>query len=73
MRSTENWIIFLIGVLLGLYALGIYVEAQRPTFELKKDDWACTKKITRTHLESRDGRLIPVTKTHCIRYEPTGE
>jgi len=63
----------------GLVATGVlyggYLESQRPEFCLKKDDWKCTGTVTRTHLQSVTTgtvtALVPVTETHCVKYEPS--
>lgn len=43
-------------VIMGLVLIGIpdliysiYTDGQRPTFELKKDSWACSKSHTEEH------------------------
>ena len=55
------------------WALGsAWGDSQRPTLELKRDDWSCTKSETRAHLEpTQVGRsTVPVSRAHtvCLQY-----
>lgn len=40
-------VVLSVAVLLGLGML-VYLDLQRPTFELKKDEWTCTKSRVET-------------------------
>ena len=49
-----------------------YNEYQRPTIELKKDDWECVKSEQRTHLQpmlvGKITILLPMTSAVCVEY-----
>lgn len=49
-----------------------YSASQRPTIEIKKDDWDCVKSEQRTHLQpmliGKVTVLQPMTSTVCVEY-----
>ena len=51
---------------------GAYSDSQRPTIEIKKDDWECVKSESRTHLQpmlvGKITILQPITNTVCMEY-----
>lgn len=51
---------------------GVYSESQRPTIEIKKDDWECVKWEQRTHLQpiliGKMTIMQPMTNTICVEY-----
>lgn len=55
----------------------LYKDGQRPTFELKRDDWACSRHVSRTTLQPvQNGSrmdLVPMTQTECVEYRRIGE
>ena len=61
--------IILIGAAIGWEA---YNDIQRPTIEIKKDDWECVKSEQRTHLQpmliGNITILQPITSTVCLEY-----
>lgn len=65
---------FILGVV-GLLVHAIYLDAQRPTFELKRDDWVCTKSEQRTRLQATPAgkslMLLPMQETVCVEYVRT--
>lgn len=67
-------IIFIVGFFFGIpYCLiSAYREAKKPTFELIKADWSCTKEyeyIT-TSMVMSGKVMVPITTTHhdCIQW-----
>lgn len=77
MRSDFSWIEALIvaAIVLILVAIGwgAYRNSQRPTIEIKKDDWECTKSEQRTHFQpmlvGKVQILQPMTTTVCVEYK----
>ena len=69
----EVVIVAAIVVLIGVIAWALYSEGQRPTIEIKKDDWECVKSEDRTHLQpmlvGRTTMLMPMTTTVCLDYK----
>lgn len=47
-------------------------ESKRPDLTIKKDDWACTKHESRTHLQPIGKVLMPMTHDVCTEYSRTG-
>lgn len=75
----ENVIIWLLGLLLGalLLLLGwvgwsAWQDSKRPTFDLNRDDWTCSRSESRTRLRptvaGKTTTLIPVTENVCMEY-----
>ena len=67
MTWIECLIVAAIVGIVGAMVAASYTDSQRPTFTLKKDDWACTKShqesIT-TYINQGDGKtiiLMPIT------------
>ncbi len=68
-------IIALIGFCI-IAPFAIWKDSQRPTFELKKDDWTCARahqEQTTTYVKS-GSVMIPVTSTYdvCDMYKRAG-
>ena len=79
-RSPSNGLYFILMVALGWSVSTVWTEIQRSEFCLKKEDWKCTQKVTRTTLTlqtstNANGTVttttVPVTETHCVKYEPS--
>lgn len=81
--DVEDVIMWAVGVLAAVLAAVLlatvgwvlwsaWVESQRPTFELKRDDWACTRNEPRTHLQlilvGRSLVPVPTTTDVCLQY-----
>jgi hypothetical protein len=75
-ESLLEWVIGVV-VLAALAVVGLlfwlmWQDSQRPTFVLKKEDWACTRSENRTHLQplvsGKVTTLIPVTNSVCVEY-----
>lgn len=74
--SLLEWIIRVVVLaalaLIGWLFVAMWQDSQRPTFELKKEDWACTRSENRTHLQpivaGKVTTLIPVTNSVCVEY-----
>ena len=68
----EAAIVAAIVILIGAVGLAVYSDSQRPTIEIKKDDWECVKSEQRTHLlPMMIGKvtiLQPMTSTVCVEY-----
>ncbi len=51
---------------------GAYSDSQRPTIEIKKDEWECVKSEQRTHLQpvvvGKTTIFQPMTNTVCVEY-----
>jgi prepilin-type N-terminal cleavage/methylation domain-containing protein len=64
-------VIAIVGTLVAV-GVGWYSDSQRPTMELKKDDWDCVKFEQRTHLQpmlvGKVTILQPMTWTVCVQY-----
>lgn len=60
-------LMFILAVSVGL-GVAIYRDAERPTFDLKKDEWACTKSHveTTTTMIMVGNVLIPNTSTTTV-------
>lgn len=58
--------------LVGWMMLAVWVDSQRPTFELKRDDWTCTKNETRSQslvmLVGKVPMPFLVNSTACVEY-----
>lgn len=71
-----GWIIVtstvVVVVLIAWIFWSVWSDSQRPTFELKRDDWICTKSENHTRLQptlaGKVTTLVPVTTTVCIEY-----
>jgi hypothetical protein len=54
----------------------VYADSQRPTFDLKRDDWEGTKSEARSHLQpifvGQVTVLIPMSTTVCLEYARRG-
>lgn len=75
----ENLVMWILGlVMAGAVLLAGWVgwiawqESKRPTFELKRDDWTCTRSETRTRLQpiiaGKVTTTMPVTSSVCMEY-----
>lgn len=57
---------------IGWVIWAAWQDSQRPTFELKRDDWACTKSEARTHLQpmlvGKVTTLVPMSTNVCLQY-----
>jgi hypothetical protein len=60
----------------GWLGWSAYADSQRPTVDLKRDDWECTKSEARSHLQpvlvGQVTVLIPMTTTVCVEYARRG-
>lgn len=60
-------------VILVAIGWGAYSEYQRPTIELKNDDWECVKYENRTHLQpmwvGKTMIMTPLISTVCVEYK----
>lgn len=72
MHPVEWVIIAAIALIFATTGYALYTESQRTSFELKVDDWTCTKTKTETYLQpmivDKTTILIPITTTSCIAY-----
>jgi hypothetical protein len=63
--------------LVGWLGWSAYADSQRPTVDLKRDDWECTKSEARSHLQpmlvGQVTVLIPMTTTVCLEYARRGD
>lgn len=68
----EAMIVSMIVLILVAVGWDTYRESQRPTIELKKDDWECVKSEQQTHWQSMPvGKVMvlqPITSTVCVEY-----
>lgn len=68
---TAILIAFVVIVLFFLIGL-LVADSKRPTFELKKDDWECTKSEHRTQMQPMQSGstiiLMPMIHTVCTQY-----
>lgn len=64
----EATIVAAIVLILAAVGWGGYSYSQRPTIEINKDDWQCTKSEQRTHLQPIGKVLMPMTRTVCVEY-----
>jgi hypothetical protein len=64
----EAAIVAAIVLILVAVGWGAYSESQRPTIEIKKDDWECVKSEQRTHLQPMGKVLMPMITTVCVEY-----
>lgn len=64
-------VIAIVGILVALIVCA-YADSQRPTMELKKDDWECVKSEQRMYLQpmwvGKVTVLRPMTLTVCVQY-----
>ena len=47
----------------------IWSGSRRPTFELKRDDWTCSKTEPISQLQLVGKVLVPMTINVCVEYE----
>jgi len=73
---SEDWPLILIGAF-GLAVFGSvgwagWSDSQRPTIELKKDDWTCSRTEIRTSLMSvvsdKSTIMVPTAQSVCMEY-----
>lgn len=68
----EAAIVAAIVLILVAVGWGAYSDSQRPTIEIKKDDWECVKSEQRTHLQpmlvGKVTIMQPMTSTVCVEY-----
>lgn len=75
-EDAMGWIVAALMVLVvgvvGYVLWAAWSDSQRPTFQLKRDDWECTKSESRTHLQpmlvGKVTTLIPMTTSVCLEY-----
>jgi len=46
----------------------IWTDSQRPTFELKRDDWTCSKAEQRRQLMLVGKVMVPTIRNVCVEY-----
>jgi hypothetical protein len=71
-----GWVLSLIAAavvgIIGLVLVSAYRDSQRPTFELKKDDWTCARSEQRTYLRpmpvGKVTTLMPMSMAVCMEY-----
>ncbi len=74
--DAMGWVIgLLLALTAAVLALVVWVawsNSQKPTFELRRDEWFCTKTELRSHLQPMQvGRatvMMPVNRTECVEY-----
>lgn len=65
-------IVTVIVMILAAIGWEAYSNSQRPTIEIKKDEWECVKSEHRTRsqpmLVGKVTILLPITRTVCVEY-----
>lgn len=67
-------LLVVIAILSILVAAGVclYLESQRPTIELIKDNWECVESEQRTHIQpmlvGKITVMMPMNSTVCVQY-----
>lgn len=68
-------VVAIVGILVAVIG-AVYFDSQRPTIELKKDDWECVKSEPRTHLQpmlvGKVTIMMPMTSDVCVEYRRKG-
>jgi len=68
----EAVIVAVIVLIIAVVGWSLYSDSQRPTIEIKKDDWECVKSEPRQHLQpmlvGKTTILMPITTTVCVEY-----
>lgn len=68
----EVTIITIIILLLAAGGWAIYSESQRPTIEIKKEDWDCVQSVNRMHMQpmlvGKVTIMQPMISTVCTEY-----
>lgn len=74
LRENKDIALMLLVMLfaVGAVLFGVYMENQKPTITLKKDEWECVNSERRTHLQPMTSgkvtTLQPMTSTVCTQY-----
>lgn len=76
MSLRENrdiaWVILIMALAVGALLFFIYLEEQKPTITLKKQEWSCTKSEPRTRTQTVLVGKVPVsqrtTRDVCTQY-----
>lgn len=65
------FVVLLIGILVAVVGV-VYWDKQRPTIDLKKEDWECVKSDLRTHLlpmqVGKTTIMQAITSPVCVEY-----
>jgi hypothetical protein len=60
-------------LIFGWLLFAIYLDAQSPVFELRKDEWTCKQTAQETRLTpmvvGKTTILMPSTSTVCVNYQ----
>lgn len=58
--------------IVGFVCWSVYADSQRPTFELKREDWVCSKSEQSPRLQpmpvGKTLMLLPMPQTVCTEY-----
>lgn len=72
MYFFEKVIIAAIIAILVAIGYGVYVESQKPGFELKKDEWHCTDHHMVTTMVMVGKVMVPQTYSVCDNWKRNG-
>jgi hypothetical protein len=68
----EAAIVAAIVLILGAVGVAAWSDSQKPTTEIRKDEWDCVRTEPRSHLQPMQvGKvmiLMPMTSTVCVEY-----
>ena len=65
----EKLIIFAIAAILCAFAWAVYQDGERPTIEIKKDEWTCTRTAMLTTYIMIGNVMTPTTNETCTEFK----